>query len=97
MNDPNLIPSIDIAQAMQDKRWRKPMTKCDGCGCPLDPNLDIILQERVTLPGAGETRYEYRNYCSASCLEDHAEQMSQGRVSRAIERVISPPNWRVFR
>ena len=73
------------------------MTRCDGCGCELDANLDIILQERVTLPGA-ETHYITRDFCSASCLQDLHEQASKGRKNRGNGIVtVNPPNWQLYK
>ena len=77
------------------------MTTCAGCNCHLDTNLDIILQERVTLPGAvlgTHNYYETRDFCSAGCLQDYHEVVSQGRERRSHGVVtVNPPNWQLYR
>lgn len=60
------------------------MTRCQGCGCPLDPNLDIILQERVTLPGVSVNNNTKENEMGDMSIGDNMEPGQAYEVLPAV-------------
>jgi hypothetical protein len=61
------------------------MIRCDGCGCPIDPMLDVVLRVKYG--------NEHPWFCSAPCIEDYMEAKSEAQKAAAL---VTPINWRKY-